>query len=51
MKLKIKRRSASDVCDKFSKEEASYGKFLTICEWIITDADEENDNLINLKLV
>lgn len=51
MRLKVKRRSASDVCDKFTEKEATYGKFLAICEWIITDTDEEGYNSINLKLI
>ncbi|MGO2919107.1 MAG: hypothetical protein ACTICX_05725 [Lactobacillus helveticus] len=51
MRLKIERRSASDVCDKFSREEASYGKFVALYEWIITDADKEEDNSIGLELI
>lgn len=51
MKLTIKRRSVSDVCDQFTKEEVSYGKYLAFCEWIITDADEENQSLANLRMI
>lgn len=50
MKLTIKRRSTSDICDQFTKEEVSYGKYIVFYQWIVTDADEECDS-VNFEMI